>query len=453
MTQKLAIARSNGSRPSSAGLSTGLSIWRGTITEEYLPQFKPWGKAYKVFTEMADDAVIGAMLESIKTPLLSTPFEVQLGGDGEEDKLAKEFTEENLFNMPDTSWVAHVEEELDFLDYGWAISEKILEKRSDGRIYLFSLIPIGQDTLERWGDSDELGNIKSFIQRDKFGKMREANMDKLLHFTFRAKKRNPEGRSLLRGLYRSWYFKKNLEAIEAIGAERDVGGAPIAELGEGYYSDEDMETLKASLEGLRMDEATYIIAPNGTKISAFGGGNKIYNVREMIRDYQHIIRQRFFADFLSLGSEQVGTQALARELTTFFGLALASVQEKMTDVWNSQLIKPLLALNNFQVENPPVLAWTKPGTRNLQSIAQAFTQLVAQGVLTPDSSVEQLIRQEAGLSPLPPELVTKKDDFIYGKVGTDDPTGTNASKPNQDPNVEEKEFIEGKTGKKHFWSR
>ncbi|MBU1213500.1 MAG: hypothetical protein KJ587_19870, partial [Alphaproteobacteria bacterium] len=107
-------------------LQTGLSIWSGTLDEEYLTVLKPLTTAIKVFKEMADDAVIGAMLESIKTPLLSTPFEVNAAGASDEDKKAAEFLETCLFEMPEMSWREHVEESLDFLDFGFAISEKVL---------------------------------------------------------------------------------------------------------------------------------------------------------------------------------------------------------------------------------------------------------------------------------------------------------------------------------------
>ncbi|KKK63510.1 hypothetical protein LCGC14_2993550, partial [marine sediment metagenome] len=219
----------------------------------------------------------------------------------------------------------------------------------------------------------------------------------------------PQGRSLLRSLYRPWYFKKNMEAIEAIGVERDVGGAPIVSLGEGVYTDNDITRIREGLEGLRMDETLYMIMPNGTEIEAYGGGSKSYNVREIIRDWQHLIRQRFFADFLSLGSEQVGTQALAKEMNTFFSLALGAIQTRMMETWNDQLIPWLFEWNHWQPESGlPNLVWSKVGQRNLQSIAQAYNSLVGSGLLTPDDSIEEQIRAEAGLPPLTPEMLEVK---------------------------------------------
>ena len=348
---------------------------------------------------------MGALLESIKTPLIASPFEIVAASESKEDQDAKAFIEKDLFEDLDIEWPAHVAESLEMLDYGFSLSEKVLEKREDGRLHIRSLIPIGQETLDHWGDVDNFGAVSSFVQKRELRGQRplqgaEAPMDKLLHFKFKGRKRNPEGRSLLRSLYRPWYFKKNLEALEAIGAERDVGNAPVATLKEGIrYSKTQIDDLAAALEGFRMDESVYVIAPAGVTIEAYGGGNKVYDVRAMIRDWQHLIRQRFFADFLSLGSEQVGTQALAKEMTTFFGLALRSIQEIMLSVWNRQLIPWVFAWNNWNPTSGkfPRIEWLRPEDSNLQSLAQAYQMLISAGLLEPDEAVRKRVRLQVGL--------------------------------------------------------
>ncbi len=396
--------RRNGTRPrgrptsNSAILKPGLSIWSGQIKEEYLQALKPWSKAIKVYHEMQDDVVIGALFESVQTPLLASPFEITPGGDSSEDLKAVDFLEKNLLKNPHFEWSSHVEDMLEFLSIGFALSEKVLEKQSDGLLHLRDLIPIGQDSLYKWGDPDEFGLVTSFQQRVD-SHTHTAPMDKLLHFKFKGKHRDPQGRGILRSLYRPWFFKKNLEALEAIGVERDVGNAPVATLKEGVrYSQADLDKLQAALEGFRMDEALYVILPGGIELKPYAGGNKVYDTRLIIRDWQHLIRQRFFADFLSLGSESVGTQALAREMTTFFGLALRAIQEIMLSVWNRQLIPWLFKWNNWELENPPTLGWLKPGETNIQSLAQSYTMLVdSQLIDVNDPELRSKIRGQLGL--------------------------------------------------------
>lgn len=85
--------------PQKVILATGLSIMAGMVTEEYLPRLRNWPAAFKTFTEMRDDAVIGALLESIKTPLLSTPFEVHAASEADSDKGLLSFWNRTYFPL------------------------------------------------------------------------------------------------------------------------------------------------------------------------------------------------------------------------------------------------------------------------------------------------------------------------------------------------------------------
>ena len=367
-------------------LSTGLAMWYGITFEEYLTQLKPWQRLAKIYREMTDDAVIGSMLEAIYTPLLSTPFNVIPVDDSDEQKKAKEFIEENLFNIPNQEWLEHTEDAMEFLSYGFAITEKVYEKRADGLFHLRALIPIGQETLLRWGERDEYGDVTGFIQLvPTTGRQNAAPMNKLLHFTWRTRKKSPMGRSLLRSLYRPWYFKRNLEALEAIGIERGVGNVPMATLQAEFYGGGDesdrLTALKDALDNFRIDETAYIILPRGVTVEPYGGGGKAYDIRAVIRDWGHVIKQRFFADFLSMGSEKVGTQSLAKELNTFFKLALVSVQRRMLEVWNRQLIPQMFEINNIPMAKYPKLAWNDPSSINIQALAQAYSMLVKANLL------------------------------------------------------------------------
>lgn len=388
-------------QPTTPILGTGLSIWHGIVDEEYLVDLKPWSKAYKVFTEMLDDVVIGTLYESVTVPLMDSKFSVTPASDKQPDIDAADWIAQQTILSKMFSWHDHVEESLTFLPYGFSLSEKVLKKQEDGLLWLSDLIPIGQDTLFQWGNRDPEGNVTGFIQQItedtlNIPSFRAAPMDKLLHFTFRGHKRNPMGRSLSRGLYRSWYFSKNLQVVEAIGVERDIGNVPVFKLGEGFVSPEDITALKKAAEGLRIDETSYLILPNGVEAAAFGSGGKVYNVREIVRDYHHLIRQRFFMDFVSLGSEGVGTQALAKEVTGFFSLALGSVQRRMMEVWNTQLIPWIFRWNPNAFSGMtelPQISWAKPGKINLQSVSQAISTMVASGVIHTNKALEDHIRE------------------------------------------------------------
>jgi len=396
-------------------LESGLSIWQGTVFEEYLPEFKSWQKAYKIYTQMKDDAVIGTLLESVTVPLLDAKFRVDVAGEHDDDKRAAEWIWQNLMNNHNFSWLDHVEDALEFLPYGWMIAEKVLENDPKGGMQLSDIVPIGHETLYKWGKLDKHGRVTGFIQYntgsdypDQKSGFTAAPIEKLLHLTFRPRKRNPQGKSLLRAVYRAWYFKSNFEVIEGIGAERDVGNVPVAVLGEGYYSSASIDKIEEILKGIRIDETASMVLPHGTEIKPFGSGGKVYNLREIIRDYGHIIRQRFFMDFVSLGAEQVGTQALAKEVTGFFSLALGSIQRQMIEAWNKQLVEYMFKWNPGQFPDRtglPKLVWSKPGKLNVQALASAVSSLVSGEIIHYNKPLEHHIREVYELPPITDEEI------------------------------------------------
>ena len=386
-------------------LRTGLPVWRGVVWDEYRDELRSWPTAVKRYKEMQDDAVIGAVLEAIKAPLMATSFEIQPVSDKDDDQNAAEFLRKALFEMPEMEWYEHVEEMLEMLDFGWAISEKVTYKHESGFIMPALLLPVGQETLDRWGDFDKLGNPTSFIQRTPEGKTLQAPMSKLLHFTWRSRKRSPLGKSILRSVYRPYLYVKNLESIEGIGAERDVGNTPVATLGSGAYTDQQIKDLEDGLKGLRVDETGYLIVPYGVEINPLGSGGKIWPVRQIIQQWQHLIRQRMFVDFIALGSGASGSRALATELTSMFALSLRSIQNKMLAVWNRQLIPWIFEINGVskQIKKYPKLEWQKPGNKSIMAIAQSVNTLVGADLITPDPNLEHHIREELSLPPITPE--------------------------------------------------
>ena len=401
-------------------LTTGLSIWKGHIDEEYLSDLKPWHKAYKVFRQMKDDAVIGTLFESVAVPLLDAKFEIVPASQDDGDLKAAEWLDKQLLSNPKINWLGHVDEMLDFMAYGFSLTEKVLERDKEGRLGLADLMPISQETLWRWGDPDKHGKITHFMQYDPTTNInpsvtrgrpfRFAPMDKLLHFAYRQRKRNPMGNPICRSLYRAWYFRSNLEVIESIGAERDIGNVPVAELGEGVYTQEDIDHIQEALEGLRIDETASMIVPNGTQVKPFGSGSKTYDLRSIIRDYNHTIRQRFFMDFVSLGSEGVGTQALAKEVTGFFSLALGSIQQQMIEAWNKQLIEWIFKYNAFpNITALPVLKWSKPGKINIQSLAGTISTLLASEAIHRSKPLEDHLREALELPEISDEEIAAEE--------------------------------------------
>jgi len=386
---------------------TGLKHIGGQIREEYLNAIKNWSTEVKLYLEMRDDPICGALVDSIKLPLQASEFNVeQAPGGAPNDEAAATWLWDVMNNMDGQTWISHVEDALECLDFGFALSEIVLDKRADGRLWLKNIDPRGQDSLDRWQYNEtERDKLEAFIQRDpNYGGSYTIPLSKCVHFTYKGRKGNPQGHSILRALYRPYKFARNLEDLEGIGIERDVGGMPYAKLTDDNFETADLDDLKKALKGLRKDEEAYLIAPPGVDIQAYGGGSKVYDVNQVIDRWHKITLMRFFAQFLILGMGSVGTQSLVKGSQDFFTLVLEAVQRYLLEAWNLQLVPYLFRFNAWTgISGYPKIVWEKPGTVDLNALITALNTAKGAGIFTPTDLDEDHLRSIADLPELPEE--------------------------------------------------
>ena len=169
-----------------------------------------------------------------------------------------------IYTDMSVSWPDFLAEVLSFLPYGWSFFEIIYKIRkgynedtksssnySDGRVGWGKFAVRSQDTLFKW-EFDEEGGLQGLWQ------MAPPNyeevyipLEKALHFRTETHKNNPEGRSILRNAYRSWYFLKRIQEIEAIGIERDLAGLPVMQVPVELLSSNATSSQKAVVDDFR----------------------------------------------------------------------------------------------------------------------------------------------------------------------------------------------------------
>ena len=386
----------------------GLRHASGVIHDEWRNEFKTWNKAVKQYVEMRDYYIVATLLDAVKLPLIKAPImtepaEAQTAG----DIAAADWLYDAMHRMNRQTWLSHTEDALAALEFGWAIGEIVLEKREDGRFWIRNIDPRAQETLDRWEfDQEAKDEVLFMIQRDpNTYKEIRIPLAKCVHVTFRGRKGNPEGQSILKSIHWPYRMLRDLEVFEGIGIERDVGGMPVATLPEeGVVDQQSIDALEEALKGLRRDEDEYLIAPPGVEIKPYGAGQKIYNIGEVIERKKKEILMRMFAQFLMLGMEQVGTQALVQGSQDFFNLALGSVQEQLLEAWNLQLVPYLFSFNRFEgMTDYPRIIWSEPGSVDMKNIVDTLNQASSAKVFTPTDVDEDHIRDMMNWPDLPDE--------------------------------------------------
>lgn len=395
----------------------GQRRYGGIFYEEFLSELRG-RKGAEVFTEMSNnDETIGAILFAIEMLVRQASWNVEPGGSTAKDREAAEFVKSCMDDMQQT-WIDTISEILSFLTYGWSFHEIVYKRRmgrtkdnrtsskyDDGLIGWMKLPIRSQETLYQWeyDDQDNLIGMTQMPPPD-FGLI-TIPMNKAMLFRTRSRKDNPEGRSILRTAYRSWYFKRRIQEIEGIGIERDLAGLPVITTPEGMdiwdKDDEDMNAIRAGLEAMvkniRRDSTEGLVLPFGYTFELTStGGSRQFDTNSIIARYDTKISQTVLADFIQLGHESVGSFALSSDKTNLFSIAICAFLDIICQTFNSQGIPALIDINGDHfagVTDYPRLTHGDIEDVDLATVATFIKDMTSIGVIIPDESLEDYVRQ------------------------------------------------------------
>ena len=395
----------------------GQRRYGGIFYEEFLSELRG-RKGAEVFTEMSNnDETIGAILFAIEMLVRQASWNVEPGGSTAKDREAAEFVKSCMDDMQQT-WIDTISEILSFLTYGWSFHEIVYKRRmgrtkdnrtsskyDDGLIGWMKLPIRSQETLYQWeyDDQDNLIGMTQMPPPD-FGLI-TIPMNKAMLFRTRSRKDNPEGRSILRTAYRSWYFKRRIQEIEGIGIERDLAGLPVITTPEGMdiwdKDDEDMNAIRAGLEAMvkniRRDSTEGLVLPFGYTFELTStGGSRQFDTNSIIARYDTKISQTVLADFIQLGHESVGSFALSSDKTNLFSMAICAFLDIICQTFNSQGIPALIDINGDYfagVTDYPRLTHGDIEDVDLATVATFIKDMTSIGVIIPDESLEDYVRQ------------------------------------------------------------
>lgn len=419
--------------------SSGLAYAQGGIITEELHPNLTGRKALEVWRAMKDnDALVGAVLLAIDSLVRQVDWRVEQKEASDEDV---EFLEGCMDDMS-SSWGDCISEILSMLPFGFSFHEIVYKKRqgpqkpgsktpsskfSDGKVGWRKLPGRAQETLDHWEFDDE-GGVSAFVQRaypdfeDK-----PIPMEKGLLFRTTVYKNNPEGRSILRSAYVSWFYKKRIQTIEGTGIERDLAGFPVFWLPAEYLRDDASPAEKAVVntyiqmgENIRRDKQEFMIMPlayddKGNKAFDFSltasAGTRTFDLNQVIGRYNQEIAMSALADFILLGHERVGSFALSDDKTDMFAVALGTILDIIADVFNRYAVPRLFDLNAMDLTALPEIAHGDIESPDLAKLAAFLTSLSGSGMpLFPDTELENWLREQAGMPEKSEEAIQRQEE-------------------------------------------
>ena len=419
---------------------SGLNQTRGVIQEEWLTDLTG-ARGMRGYREMADnDAVLGAMFHAIIQQLRGVTWTIEARGETDEDLAAATFVESCMEDMS-MSWGDFISEALSKLVFGWSYFEVVYKKREgnqgikskkassnfdDGRIGWRKFAGRAQDTLRYW-DIDDNGGIQGMIQGDREGANRYLPISRSLLFRTTRTKNNPEGRSLLRNAYTSWYYRRRIMEYEAIGVERDFAGLPVFYAPEEIFDTAASATEKAALSEykkiaseLKRNERASLVLPSvfdekGNRLVDIkllsSGGSRQLNTNEIIDRHTKEMAMTTLSDVILLGHENVGSLALGTVKQSMWLAALTAQVMEISDVINRHEIPRLMKMNGWDLDEYPLMVAGSLQRPDTEELAVALEKLVNAGMLSPDEEDERFLRSLLGL-PQPEKLDMPESEEI-----------------------------------------
>ena len=421
---------------------SGLNVFSGYVMEEFLTELQG-DRGRKVYREMADnDPIAGAFLYAVEVLLKAAGFYVE-ASEEDTDGFYKEWVE-GVFNDMEHTFSDFLSEAFSMMVFGFSLLEMVFKRRmgptfsdpskkskyTDGKIGIQMLAGRAQETLSRW-DLDEKNNVVGFWQRppNKGGEI-YIPIERLLHFRTTIKKNNPEGRSILRNSYTSWFFKKNMQMIEAIGVERDLAGLPVMYVPNEILKNPSYATTKAQytkvVRDLKYNSQAGLVLPSDLYANPDGeftnnqkvrlelvstSGTRSINIGEVVNRHERNQLLSVLGAYLLLGtgggkgSSSGGSYALSQTMDQLFTNGLQSLLDSVFETLNRILLPRLWGLNGFDFAMMPTMRAGKVHQVDLASLGDFVQKISSAGILLGgDIEVENALREKADLPPVDEDM-------------------------------------------------
>lgn len=404
--------------------TTGLTRFLGTVSEEFLRELQG-SRGLKRYEEMARSPIGGALLRALSMVYRRVEWRVDPGGDTPQDEDAASFLESCIHDL-NIPWVSFVCQAVWMLKAGHRWFEIVYKKRQgpggdpaskydEGRIgwRKFGDRPpetLGMGTGE-W-DFDEAGGLRGVWQVAPPGNKKVyIPIGKSLLFRTTDEKGNPEGESIFRPGWRSYYFVRELETVEAIVEER-MGGVLVITLPDdpGTFSldPDDSDSLynqaKDVVVNFRADEQMGLVVPPRCKAELWSPGAGQREIGNTIQRHKRDFFMTCLCQSLMLGADRVGSWALSKDQSDFLLMALEGWLDNAKGVMNEIAVPRLFELNVFpKLTALPSLEHGKVGQRDVEVFFGALRDAVESGLVVPGREDEEEARRVLGLPALPEE--------------------------------------------------
>jgi len=353
----------------------------------------------KIYNKMRSDGVIAGSLFLFKTPVYAANWFMEPASqENPEDKIISDFVWKCLTKYMSIGWTQVKTESMLACEFGYYMFEKVWEKRKiDGvnRIVLQKLAPRHpMDVKENGWEFDSHGgpdSVTMYTEKDATIDEVTIPISKLLVITLNKEANDITGRSMLRPMYKHWYYKEQLYKIDAIQKERHGIGVPVIKLPPNFGEAEKIAANELG-RNLRTNERAHVVLPPGWEVLfAKLEGQPVDSIKS-IEMHDKAIRESILAAFLASDT------ATKEEDVALFLKASRFVADSICDAFNLYLIPELVRYNFGKDAKVPTLRVRRIGEQaDWRVMSFAIRSMVGAGIIRPDDVLEARMREEMDL--------------------------------------------------------
>lgn len=389
---------------SEIGYVNGASWWNETEFES-APELM-WPRSVEIFDKMRrTDSQVASVLRAVTLPVRRTEWRVDPAGCKPEvaqlvaDDLGLQVqgaAPTRVLRTKDRfDWDEHLRLALLMLPFGHSVFEQVYRVGDDGYAHLRKLGYRPPRSISRFNVATDGGLIS--IQQDPIVRSGGTStvtipVDRLVVYVHDREGGNWHGLSVLRSAYKNWIIKDRLLRVQAQTVERNGMGVPRY---TGAENETDLTAGKKLATSWRSDAAAGSAIAYGAKLDLVGVTGTLPDADTPIRYHDEQIARAVLAHFLNLGT-QTGSWALGTTFADFFSQSLQTIAQQIAQTATQHIIEDLVDINFGPTEPAPQLVFDEIGSRQALT-AEALKVLRDAGVLIPDRTTEEAVRQIFGL--------------------------------------------------------
>jgi hypothetical protein len=388
--------------------TSGSLEYQGIKWDEYNPIMQGQQLFDNVDRMKKGDGSIKAALGVLKMPMMRTNASITIQDPADNDPtniVIAETTQEKLLGKHSMHepWHAQLSNFLLMFDYGFSVTEKIYDVDEDGFLIYTRLAPRHPKTIQGWR-TDNIGKLTKIIQRGfKNGKEQELSIPAPTYgmaLSWDKEGDNYWGTSVMRAMYKHYFYKEQLYKIDAVRLDRWGIGTPDAKIKETYeLKPTERANLIKMLTGLRGNERAFTMHSDAIELSILtpqGQGGAL-GLMDSVNHHDVMIFRSILANFMTTGNQKFGNYGSTKNYTDMFLYAEQAAAMFVEEEYGRQIIKPFCDANfNMHGRPYPVLKFADIQKVDMQVVAQTLSSLVSSKVILPEDDLEVFFRKLFG---------------------------------------------------------